>query len=278
MLVIPVVDSDDARLAEFRKVLDPDLLRRGSLFVAEGRLVVRRLLTMSKFRVVSLLVNQAAFESLADVLPAARPDLPVFVCPSEAMKAIVGFNLHRGCLALSQRPEYPPLDDVMDEADVMLVLEAVTDADNMGSVFRNAAAFGADGVLLSPTCCDPLYRKAVRTSMGAVLRVRYARLDGWPACLLRIRAAGLALVALTPRGDAMGLDEFVTWSNRPRRIALLIGTEGSLSPEAEAYADIRVRIPIDPDVDSLNLATAVGIALHRLSGIGRGREGERAWR
>lgn len=277
MLVISVVDLDDARLADFRKVPDPELLRHHRLFVAEGRLVVRRLLAMSRFRVVSLLVNEAALESLADVLPAARQDLRVYVCPSEAMRTIVGFNLHRGCLALAERPEHPPLEDVIDQADLMLVLEAVTDADNMGSAFRNAAAFGADGVLLSPTCCDPLYRKAVRTSMGAVLRVRYTRLDGWPDCLTRVRAAGLALVALTPRGDAMDLDEFAGQSIRPRRIAVLIGTEGSgLSPEAESYADCRVRIPIDPGVDSLNLATAAGIALHRLSDIGRRRESERA--
>ena len=142
-----------------------------------------------------------------------------------------------------------------------MILEGVSNADNVGGVFRNAAAFGAS-VLLSPACCDPLYRKAIRTSMGAVLRVPFARLDEWPSALAEVRAAGFTMAALTLREPAETLAMF---ARRPRagRLAWLVGTEGAgLSDAVEAAADHRVRIPISRAVDSLNLAVAVGIALH----------------
>ena len=143
-----------------------------------------------------------------------------------------------------------------------MVLEAVANADNVGGVFRNAAAFGAGAVVLSPTCCDPFYRKAIRTSMGAVLRVPFARAHEWPAAIDRIRAAGFAIVALTPRDPADPLDAFIASRDCPRTLALVAGAEGAgLSEAAETAADRRVRIPISDDVDSLNVAVAVGIAL-----------------
>ena len=146
------------------------------------------------------------------------------------------------------------------------MLEGVSNADNVGGVFRNAAAFGAGGVVLSPTCCDPLYRKAIRTSMGATLHVPFARVGArdWPGTLERVRAAGFTLVALTPREPSETLDRFAA-RGAASRIALLVGTEGAgLTPSAEAAADHRVRIPIGVGVDSLNLAVATGIALHAL--------------
>ena len=150
------------------------------------------------------------------------------------------------------------------QATSLVVLEGVTNADNVGGVFRNAAAFGAGGVVLSPTCCDPLYRKAIRTSMGAVLQVAFARADEWPAALDQIRAAGFTIVALTPREPSIALDVFAA-APVGEKIALVAGTEGpGLTPEVEAMADHRVRIPIGAAVDSLNLAVAVGIALHAL--------------
>jgi tRNA G18 (ribose-2'-O)-methylase SpoU len=140
----------------------------------------------------------------------------------------------------------------------------VSDADNVGSVFRNVAAFGAGPVLLSPACCDPLYRKAIRTSMAATLRVPFARVDPWPDRLSVLRAHGFALVALTPRDPAEDLDVFASRA-RGAKLALLIGNEGAgLTPAVEAAADYRVRIPIRSDVDSLNLAVAAGIAMYRL--------------
>ena len=154
---------------------------------------------------------------------------------------------------------------ISSSVGVVLVLEGVSNADNVGGVFRNAAAFGVRGVLLSPTCCDPLYRKAIRTSMGAVLRVPFARLDDWPAGLTPMRGAGFTIAALTPRAPSETLDAFAA-RPRPERLALLVGTEGAgLTLAAESAADHRVRIPIDERVDSLNVAVAVGIALYALS-------------
>jgi tRNA G18 (ribose-2'-O)-methylase SpoU len=276
MPIIPIDDLGDARVAEYRTVPDPELLEKRGLFVAEGRLVVRRLLQHDSYRVGSLLVNRAALESLRDLLT-GRPSLPVYVCPSDALVQIVGFDLHRGCVALVQRPPARAPAEVCRDARLLLVLEAVTNADNVGGAFRNAAAFGASGVLLSPTCCDPLYRKAIRTSMGAVLRVPYARIADWPGGVDDVRREGLTLVALTPRVDATDISTFAVRDgglDRVRRLALLIGTEGDgLSQGVEALADERVRIPIDPSIDSLNLATAAGIALHRLAALSGGPAG-----
>jgi tRNA G18 (ribose-2'-O)-methylase SpoU len=266
MPVIRVEAIDDRRLEEYRNMRDPELLRRRGLFMAEGRLVVERLLDLAGkgHSLKSLLVNGASFASL-ELRTAAHPDLPVYVCTTKALAAIVGFNLHRGCLALAERPPDRAAADVVTGTDVVLVLEDVADADNVGSVFRNAAAFGAGGVLLSPACCDPLYRKAIRTSVGGVLRMPYARLPDWPRDLAALKAAGFTLVALTPRQPAIDLPDFARRGSRPR-LALLVGAEGrGLTAEAEALADVRVRIPMEPGVDSLNLATAAGIALYHLT-------------
>jgi len=257
MPVIRIDRFDDPRLEDYRAVADGDLLCRRNLFVAEGRLVVGRLFA-SGHRLVSVLLNEAsrrAMEASLDRLPSG---IPAYVCDAADFASITGFNLHRGCLALAERPQANSPEAVMRECAVLLILEKVTDADNVGSAFRNAAAFGAR-VLLSPECCDPLYRKAIRTSMGSVLQVPYARLDAWPASLESVKAAGFRMVALTPQDDAVDLASCATNG----RVALLVGSEGTgLTPAAERMADFRVRIPIAADVDSLNLATAAGIALH----------------
>src|SRR5205814_9667994 len=162
-----------------------------------------------------------------------------------------GCNIQRGCLALVERPAAQPPEAVIAQAHTVVVLEAVANADNVGGIFRNAAAFGADAVLLSPTCCDPLYRKAIRTSMAATLRVPFVRLDEWPTSIAVVRAAGFTIIALTPRQPSEPLDAFVM-RPRPPRMALLVGTEGTgLTPAVEAAADHRVSIPIRSDVDSL---------------------------
>lgn len=253
--------ADDPRVRGFRDVPDSERLRAHGLFVAEGRLVVRRVIESGRYRVRAVLVSEAARESLGWLLERVAATAPVYVCVRDDFRALTGFNLHRGCLALVERPEPTPASALLPAARTLVVLEGVANADNVGGVFRNAAAFGADAVLLSPTTCDPLYRKAIRTSMAATLRVPFARLTPWPAALDTLRAAGITLVALTPRPPAETLADFVA-ERRPSRIALLVGTEGAgLSPEAEASADVRVRIPMRADVDSLNLAVATGIAL-----------------
>jgi tRNA G18 (ribose-2'-O)-methylase SpoU len=261
------IDSaNDPRVARYGGVRDGELMRSAGLFVAEGRHIVRRIVERGGYHLQSLLLNDAAFHDLEGMIGRLGPDVPVFVSGGEVLAAIAGYDVHRGCLALAHRPPRIPIDVVVAAATVLVVLEGVSNADNIGSIFRNAAAFEAGGVLLSPACCDPLYRKAIRTSMGATLGVRFAYADAgdWPRVLSRVKSAGFTIVALTPRAPSETLDAF---SRRPRpaRIALIAGTEGAgLTPEVEVAADYRVRIPISDSVDSLNVAVAVGIALHAL--------------
>jgi tRNA G18 (ribose-2'-O)-methylase SpoU len=260
MPLISVDRLDDPRLDDYRTISDGALLRRRNLFVAEGRLVVGRLFE-SEHRIVSVLVNEASRRALDGSLARLPEHVPVYVCDKDDFRSITGFNLHRGCLALAERPVERAPAVVIDGCDRLLILEAVADADNVGSAFRNAAAFGAR-VLLSPGCCDPLYRKSIRTSMAAALRTPYARLEKWPGDLALVRASGFTIAALTPRAHAVDISSYP----RPGKLALLLGSEGpGLTTPAEQCADLCVRIPIHADVDSLNLATATGIALHHFS-------------
>jgi tRNA G18 (ribose-2'-O)-methylase SpoU len=264
MPVIRVEHIEDPRLNDYRNVSDGELLRRRDLFVAEGRLVVRRLLS-SRHRVVSLLMNEPSFNSFDDEFGNTLPEIPVYVGSAAAVAELVGFNFHRGCMALARRPADISTEAVVNGASLLLVLERVTDADNVGGAFRNAAAFGVDGVLLS-ACCDPLYRKAVRTSMGHVLQMPHARLDGLDGALAAIKTAGFIVVALTPDADAIPLADFTRSRRLGKKIALLAGNEAQgLTARAEAAADVRVRIPMHRGVDSLNLSTAIGIALDRIA-------------
>jgi tRNA G18 (ribose-2'-O)-methylase SpoU len=258
---------DDPRLADYRGVSDPELARSRGLFVAEGRLVLKRLIADGRYRLRSVLVSEAARRDLEPSLARVASEAPIFVCDTAVFTRVTGYHLHRGCLALVERPPQRSLDDVLRLVNLAVVLEGVANADNVGGVFRNAAAFGAGAVLLDPTCCDPLYRKAIRTSMGATLVTPFARLGEWPSSLNALREAGFTLVALTPREPSEAIDAFVA-RPRPPRCALIVGAEGvGLTPAVESMANHRVRIPIAPEVDSLNLAVAAGIALHRL-GVG----------
>lgn len=268
MLPIFLEDPVDRRLDDYRSVKDAELWRQRGLFVAEGRLVVRRLIERRTLNVRSVLLDPAAHRQLDDVLQTLPSDVPIYVGGAEVLAKVTGFAVHRGCLALVERPDALPVRTVLANASLVVVAEALADADNVGGVFRNAAAFGADALILSPTCCDPLYRKAIRTSMGMTLRVRFARDERWPEALRALATAGFTIAALTPRQPACSLEEFVA-SGSPR-IAVLVGTEGvGLSDAATALAHARVRIPIAPDVDSLNVAVATGIALSRLSRLTR---------
>ena len=260
--------AHDPRVAAYRGVRDGELVRLRGLFVAEGRIVVRRVIEDRRYRVQSVLVNDAAWRDLQTAWPDLEAEVPIFVADAPELAEIAGYEVHRGCLAMVHRPSDTAPDDLLAAARNLVILEAVSNADNVGGVFRNAAAFGVDGVLLSPSCCDPLYRKAIRTSMGAALRVPFARAGAgdWPGILARVRAAGFRVIALTPREPCDTLDHYVASRRRPARQALIVGTEGAgLSPDAEAAADHRVRIPMAGGVDSLNLAVATGIALYELS-------------
>jgi tRNA G18 (ribose-2'-O)-methylase SpoU len=266
---LPISGPDDPRVRDYRSVSDPELVRRAGLFVAEGRLVVERLISDRRFSVRSVLVSDAACRSLEPVLGMLPASAPVYLSDAAGFRDITGYDVHRGCLALAERPAPMPVDALLRDVRLAVVLEGVSNADNVGGVFRNAAAFRAGAVLLDAVSCDPLYRKAIRTSMAATLRVPFARLADtaaeWPAALARLKAGGFALVALTPDEDARDLLDFAS-APQPERLALVLGSEGSgVSAASAAAADCRVRIPIDRRVDSLNLAVAAGIALHVLT-------------
>ena len=269
-----ILTAEDPRVADYRGVSEPELLRSRNLFVAEGRLVVTRLIEDGRWTVRSVLVSDQARRELEPTLAAIAQQVPILVCDSTDFLGITGHHMHRGCLALVERPPALSLNELLRHSCLALVLEGVTNADNVGGVFRNAAAFGADAVVLSPTCCNPLYRKAIRTSMGASLRVPFVQLDEWPSALLRLRTSGFTLAALVVMARAEPWETLETFASRPRppKLALLIGAEGpGLTPAVESAADHRISIPIEPAVDSLNLAVAAGIALERLTRHTRGR-------
>jgi tRNA G18 (ribose-2'-O)-methylase SpoU len=261
--------ADDPRLAGYTHLADPKGLRQKGWFVAEGRLVVERLLAQSRYEIDSLLLNDSAWRALEPTLRERAVAAPVYLCPSELFVRLTGHDFHRGCLALVRRPMPMAFARVIEAARVLVVLEGVGNPDNVGSVFRNVAAFGADAVLLDPRSGDPLYRKTIRTSMGASLRVPFASMGDaeapWPDCLSLLRAQGFELLALTPSPGALDIDGFAALPGRAPRFALLLGAEGDgLSEAALERADRRLRIAIRPEVDSLNLAVACGIALQRL--------------
>jgi len=268
MAIVRIEHGDDPRLAAYADLAQPVQLARRGRFAAEGRLVVERLLASRRYAIESLLLNEASLSSLGPLLPALEASVPVYVCPPTLLVELTGHHFHRGCLALARRPAPTALGDLLGVARSLVILEGVGNADNVGSVFRNAAAFGIDGVLLGPGCMDPLYRKAIRTSMAQSLLVPYVTLGAapalWLACLERLRELAFQLVALTPRHPATDIARFVLPSGT--RFALLVGAEGSgLSEALLTRAEHRVRIPMRPEVDSLNLGVATGIALHHLA-------------
>lgn len=268
MPVIPIDRLDDPRIDAYQNIKDRDLERRRGLFVVEGRGTLRALIERSPLRPRSVLLGDPARAALADVLARLDPEVPIYCAPRAVLEAISGVAIHRGALALVERPPPHALDRFIEglpEGDSrVIVLEGLTNHDNVGGLFRNAAAFGVDGALLCPRCCDPLYRKAIRTSMGGSFCVPFARATRWPDDLDRLRARGYTIVALDPSGEVVLGDAA---RPLPRRLALVVGTEGpGLSAETRAAADLRVRIEMMPDVDSINVATAAAIALHRSFG------------
>ena len=247
---VDVADPGDPRLDRYRSLrgrpADEDA------FVVEGVTTLRQAIAAG-IRLRSALVLP---KKLAEV---AGLGIPVHVATREVFETITGYDVHRGVLVIADRPPEPDLGHLLATARRIVAIEAITDSANVGAIFRNAAALGADAVLLDPGCCDPLLRRSVRVSVGTVLRIPFATLPSWPDGL---RGHGFTVLALTPDPSAVPLYDVDT----PDRYSLLIGTEGSgLSPAALAAADVRVRIPMAPGVDSLNVATAAAIALYGLS-------------
>jgi tRNA G18 (ribose-2'-O)-methylase SpoU len=271
MQVVHVDRFDDPRFVDgdlYRIIGDDEQLRARGLFVVEGRFVAERLIQRQDRLVRSLLLNDAAYRALQSTCARLGDDVTVFVCETRHFETFTGYNIHRGCLALAARPPQLALEHVIADSRTLVLIEEVANADNVGGIFRNAAAFGVDGVILSRGCADPLYRKTIRTSMGAVLTVPFAIAanDGaWRAAIEQAHHRGTQIIALTPDASATDIDAFACGSIN-ERVALLVGAEGGgLTAESQASADVRVRIPIRADVDSLNVAVATGIALHRLA-------------
>ncbi|HEV7523817.1 MAG TPA: RNA methyltransferase [Acidimicrobiia bacterium] len=258
---IVIDDPADPRLTDYVDLSDPDVRRRveaeRGFFIAESPLVVRRLIESGR-TVRSVLVTPGRYDALADVL-SADPDrlggAPVYVAPDAVLHRVVGFNLHRGAVAAAERWPMPSVASVLSGTRRVAVVERVNDHENLGVLFRSAAALGIDAVLLDPECSDPLYRRCVRVSIGHVLRIPWTRVES----VDEIRAAGLTTFALTPVADAISIDA-VDW---PDRAALLFGAEGpGLSDAWLRAADHRVRIPMTAGADSLNVATAAAVAFY----------------
>ena len=271
-----VEDPEDPRLADYREIRDAERRRRDGTFIAEGRQVVRRLLSARRYHVRSALVTPPALHALGEALAAAG--VPTYLVRQDVVEAVVGMEFHHGCLAAGERGAEPTAEAVLAEvlSERLVVLEGLGDSSNVGALFRNALAFGVGAVFLAPGTADPLYRKAIRVSSGATVALPFARLADWPRDLGRLRDAGYTVLALTPRADAVDIGELGAGRPLPARLALLLGTEGrGLSAEALAAADLQVRIPMAPEMDSLNVAAAGAVALHWLSRIKSGASAAR---
>ncbi|MFD7734636.1 TrmH family RNA methyltransferase [Kitasatospora phosalacinea] len=261
---LTVTDAADPRLSDYTDLTDVELRRRREpaegLFIAEGEKVIRRALAAG-FRMRSMLLTAKWLGVMADVI--ADADAPVHLVEPALAERVTGYHVHRGALASMERRPLPAAAQVLAGARRVAVLEGLVDHTNLGAIFRSAAALGMDAVLLSPDCADPLYRRAVKTSMGAVFSVPYARLDPWPEALGAVREAGFELLALTPSGA----EDFT--AARPHllpRAALMLGAEGDgLTPKALAAADQRVRIPMAHGIDSLNVGAAAAIAFYAVN-------------
>lgn len=259
MSIVAVDDPGDPRIEGYRAVRERDLAGRDGLFVIEGRVVLEKAVAACPRQIVSVLVAEARVDSLADVLSGLPEDVPVYAAGQAAMDAIVGFPIHRGILALGRRVERSARDLLagLPERAMVPVLVGIANHDNMGGLFRNAAAFGASAVLIDATSCDPLYRKAIRVSVGGALLTPFARLAPDEDLMGLLADFGLSPIALSPRG-AVELADL----RFPPRTAALFGAEGPGLPDTILNCAQSVRIAMESGFDSLNVATSSGILLH----------------
>lgn len=269
---VPVTDAHDRRVDDYRRLDDARARRlmerpadgHPGFFVAEGAHALHRLLASGR-RIRSVLVDPLRLRALGDQL--ARLEAPVLVADQPTLRAVAGFPVHRGVLAAADRWPFPDPAELLAGARRVAILEDINDHENLGVIFRSAGSLGIDAVLLSPRCCDPLYRRSVRVSMGHVLAVRWTRLAPWPDALPSVAGAGFTLAALTPAADAQSLSD---WSPAPgERVAVLVGAEGpGLSPAALNVARRRLTIPMRRPEDSLNVGSAAAIAFYALGPAG----------
>ncbi|MGW7228059.1 TrmH family RNA methyltransferase [Streptomyces cyaneofuscatus] len=263
--LITVDDPDDPRLSDYIGLTDVELRRRREpaegLFIAEGEKVIRRA-RHAGYGMRSMLLSAKWVDVMRDVID--EVPAPVYAVAPELAERVTGYHVHRGALASMQRKPLPTADELLTTARRVVVMESVNDHTNIGAIFRSAAALGMDAVLLSPDCADPLYRRSVKVSMGAVFSVPYARLEAWPKGLETVREAGFRLLALTPDPKATSIDEAAP--HRLERVALMLGAEGEgLSTKALMAADEWVRIPMAHGVDSLNVGAAAAVAFYAVA-------------
>jgi tRNA G18 (ribose-2'-O)-methylase SpoU len=265
MNVIRIDDLADPRLTVYRDIRERDLVGRQGRFIAEGRVVLAALLPAGRFEAESVLVLENRLAGMQDLLAGAPDHLPVYVVGRAVLDTIAGFPMHRGVLAVGRKrdPEsVTALVGALPERALVVALVGIANHDNVGAIFRNAAAFGAHAVLLDPTCCDPLYRKAIRVSVGSVLKVPFAIAEHVDALIDALAVQSFDILALSPSGHRdIG-------AIRPgRRTAIVLGTEGEGLPNSLLTRLDTVRIAMKPGFDSLNVAAASAIALHRLATI-----------
>ncbi len=271
-----ITSLDDERVRDYRNVRDADLIGRRGVFMGEGRFVVRTMVEHGRFAVRSVFATEVALESVRGALEESGYAGMVYVAGRGVMDGVVGFEIHRGCLAAGERGTGLSVAQVIDEAQGVgrggvVVLEDLTNHDNVGGIFRSALALGAGGVLMSPRCCDPLYRKAIRVSMGAALRVPFAMVDEWPGGLQVLRDAGYRVVGLTVGEGSRDIREVAEEirGERGGGVALVVGTEGDGLSDGVVGGvggcDALAAIPMVGDVDSMNVGVAAGIALHEFA-------------
>jgi len=261
--IIPIDDPADPRVEAYLDIRERDLVGRQGMFVAEGQVVLAMLVASQRYRPLSLLIATKRIEALSGIIAPLPDDVPVYAASQAVIDAIAGFPLHRGILAIGHIVEPPTPDTLLAGLPAranILFLSAIANHDNMGGIFRNAAAFGVKAILLDSACCDPLYRKAIRVSVGAALLVPFARVAADEDALALFDRHGLKPVALSPSG-ALPLARYVPG---PRNVALL-GAEGPGLSAAIMARCTTVQIPMAPGFDSLNVATTSGIVLHHLT-------------
>ena len=262
-MIHQVSGGSDPAIAAYRHIGDHAWLLKFGLFVAEGRLVVERLIAGGRYSIESVLVTPPALTALEPRL--LTIDAPVMVAPTAVVTEITGFNFHRGCLALARR-DAPRAASGLADGGLLLGLEGIGNPDNVGGLFRTAAAFGVTALLIDEGTADPFYRKSIRTSMGAVLDLPFATVDDWRSECDRLRQRGYRVMALTPAATAEPLHTFVQRRRALDRVLVMVGAEGpGLSPAVLDAADDRVSILTTSAVDSLNVTVAAGVALARIA-------------
>jgi tRNA G18 (ribose-2'-O)-methylase SpoU len=262
MQPIRIDDPDDPRIAPYRNIRERDLAGRQGRFIAEGKVVLNVLFSARRFETESALVLENRLQGAIDTLRQAPGGMPVYVATSAVMDAIAGFHMHRGILAIGRKRQPESVDEVLallPARALVVALVGISNHDNMGAIFRNAVAFGASAVVLDDTCCDPLYRKAIRVSVGAALKVPFATGGSAAELVATLEAHRFNQMALSPGGaiDICNIE-------KSDRMALYLGTEGEGLPDFLLSRLKTVRISMAPGFDSLNVAAASAIALHRL--------------